>query len=487
MRDQPLHILLVEDDPGYAGLLTRFLQSEHPLGSQFIWAETLEDALAHLQSIRFDVILLDLSLPDSIGLSTFLDVEKRAPDTAVIVLTGLDDEEMAMRTVQAGAQDYLAKGDVNARGLARAIRYAMERQATQQELREVSALQSAILDSANYSIISTDPDGLIRTFNRSAARWLGYRPAEVVGARTPLLFHDEDEVARRAREIFEATGEVLEPSEVFTRTPQQGAVEEREWTYIRKDGSRFPVHVSVSALRDAAGSLTGFLEIASDITERKRAEEERDRLLASEREKSEQLKLSVREAHHRIKNNLQAICDLLYLEIGSAGGHTPEEAMRESMERVQAIALVHDLLSQHEDVQTVDTRAVLERLVPMVLRSSGLSLSDVEVSLDVPSLRLSSKKATTLALIVNELVSNAAKHAYRATRSGQLQVTLRQDAEDLVLDVRDSGPGLPDGFDIRQNANVGLEVARIMAERDLGGSLTLTNSNGVQAQVRFRW
>src|SRR5207302_5285814 len=133
----------------------------------------------------------------------------------------------------------------------------------------------------------------------------------------------------------------------------------------RKDGSEFPVEISLSPTPADEGSLA--ISVIRDITERKQVEEERARLLVSEREKSEQLKLSVREAHHRIKNNLQAISDLLYLEL-TAGNSSPEDALRESMERVQAIATVHDLLSQEGDVRLVDAGSVVQRLVPMALR-----------------------------------------------------------------------------------------------------------------------
>src|SRR5207302_4577298 len=111
--------------------------------------------------------------------------------------------------------------------------------------------------------------------------------------------------------------------------------------------------------------------VGRDGSDRKLAEEERAQLLLQAQEKSEQLKLSIREAHHRIKNNLQAISDLLYLEL-AAGNSSPEDALRESMERIQAIATVHDLLSQDADVRVVDARSVIERLVPMALRSNGL-------------------------------------------------------------------------------------------------------------------
>ncbi|MDP6779031.1 MAG: PAS domain S-box protein, partial [Candidatus Latescibacteria bacterium] len=142
-------------------------------------------------------------------------------------------------------------------------------------------LQQAILDSANYTIISTDVDGTIRTFNAAAQRWLGYSAEEVVGRVTPAVIHDPDEVVRRAEALSEELGKPIEPGfEVFVAKARLGVPDENEWTYIRKDGSRFPVLLSVTALRGPDDAITGFLGIGTDITDRRaaeRASEEQER------------------------------------------------------------------------------------------------------------------------------------------------------------------------------------------------------------------
>jgi two-component system sensor histidine kinase/response regulator len=149
-----------------------------------------------------------------------------------------------------------------------------QRSQTESELREATQLQQAILDAANYTIISVSPEGLIRTLNAAAERWLGYSAAEIVGKTTPEIFHDPLEVERRAREVSAELGVTIEPGfEVFVAKARLGVPDENEWTYVRKDGTRFPVMLSVTALRDAEGNLTGFLGIGSDITERKQAEQ----------------------------------------------------------------------------------------------------------------------------------------------------------------------------------------------------------------------
>ena len=135
-------------------------------------------------------------------------------------------------------------------------------------LNEITRLQRAILNSANYSIISTNVDGTIITFNRAAERWLGYAAEEVVGKTTPALFHDKDQIAKRAQELSQELGVTIEPGfAVFVAKARQGEPDERQWTYIRKDGSRFPVLLSVTALRDGEGNITGFMGIASDISD----------------------------------------------------------------------------------------------------------------------------------------------------------------------------------------------------------------------------
>ncbi|WP_224095185.1 PAS domain S-box protein [Nostoc sp. MS1] len=134
-------------------------------------------------------------------------------------------------------------------------------------------LQEAIVNSANYTIISTTTDGIILTFNATAQRWLGYTAEEVIGKTTPEIIHDKNEVVKVAQELSQELGVTIEPGfEVFVTKARQGQVEEREWSYIRKDGSRFPVLLSATPLYDAENHITGFLGIGSDITARKATE-----------------------------------------------------------------------------------------------------------------------------------------------------------------------------------------------------------------------
>ena len=155
----------------------------------------------------------------------------------------------------------------------------------EQELRRVSLFQRTLLDHAAYAIISATPDGVVNSFNPSAERLTGYTAAEVLGKTTPLLWHDPEEVARHAHELSTEQGEPIEPGfEVFAARARQNMVEETEWTFIRKDGTRVPVLLSVTALRDEQGNLTGFVGLVRDLSERKQADEELRRSQAALRE-----------------------------------------------------------------------------------------------------------------------------------------------------------------------------------------------------------
>jgi PAS domain S-box-containing protein len=135
-----------------------------------------------------------------------------------------------------------------------------------------NAQRKAVLDSASHmAIIATDPAGLIIVFNKGAENLLGYAEAEVIGQLTPLVFHDVEELQARAA-LMSAPGAGPEDSiDFFFQYAARRFDDQEEWTYVRKDGVRFPVNLSINPLRDAEGALSGFLCIATDITEKKRS------------------------------------------------------------------------------------------------------------------------------------------------------------------------------------------------------------------------
>ncbi len=170
----------------------------------------------------------------------------------------------------------------NAPHLVASIRDITDRKRNQRKIQQLVSMQQAIFDGADYSIVSTDENGLIKSFNRAAERLTGYRANEVIDQQSTLIYHDIDEINWRAIELSDELDVTVEANfSVFTSRPRLGLIEEREWSVIHKDGSRIPVMFSVTALHQNGENISGFLCIGSDLTERKRTNEQ---LLNSKRQ-----------------------------------------------------------------------------------------------------------------------------------------------------------------------------------------------------------
>ncbi|OYY94036.1 MAG: hypothetical protein B7Y41_08875 [Hydrogenophilales bacterium 28-61-23] len=167
---------------------------------------------------------------------------------------------------------YMAPSDEPPRFVA-IVRDISERKQAEAERNHIATLLNNILDAASeVSIIATDPQGLITTFNRGAERLLGYTAEEMVGQQTPAIIHLPAEVVARGNALSAQFGRPIEGFRVFVEMPERHGSEKREWTYVHKDGQPIPVSLVVTTMRADTGEIIGYLGIAEDITERKRAE-----------------------------------------------------------------------------------------------------------------------------------------------------------------------------------------------------------------------
>lgn len=263
-----LTVMIVEDDPADAKLVMLALA---PFSARARLApfRTLGDALAWLNAGNVcDVALLDLSLPDSFGFETIRRLRQAAPSVAVIVLTGLDDEDFAMRAMEAGTQDYLVKGFTDGALIWRSIQYAVARTRLEEELRLAKQRFQSIIDLAQDAIIAFDDDRVISLFNPAAERMFGFTGDEIVGAPLSALIPGADGEG----------GLSLEPLAI--NAAGDGKPTLPEIVAQRRDGARFPAEIALSRIDGAGGRL--YTLVLRDVSERKAAEEELRRLATTD-------------------------------------------------------------------------------------------------------------------------------------------------------------------------------------------------------------
>ena len=255
-----LRILIVEDDLVDRKLLERLLAESSLRISEVKSADRLTAAIEILSKHSFDVVLLDLGLPDSHGIESFTELQSLAPNVPIIVLSGLDDEEVAISAVQQGVQDYLIKGQVDSNLLARAVRYAIERKKARRELQSAEARYRTIFENSAVAIMLVDEQEQLVSWNKFTEEFLGMNAEDLQLRPVKSLYPDQE--WQRIREH---------------NLRRKGMQHHLETKMVRKNGEVIDVDISLSIVRDSDDNITGSVGVVRDITERKRAEERLER------------------------------------------------------------------------------------------------------------------------------------------------------------------------------------------------------------------
>ncbi|MES2408144.1 MAG: PAS domain S-box protein [Pseudomonadota bacterium] len=375
------------------------------------------------------------------------------------------------------------------------VRDITERKQADTQLQALTAMRKAILDSANFSIISTDPDGVIQTFNQSAERMLGYAAEELVGKQTPAILHDLDEVVTHAKVLSRELGQTIEPGfETFVAKARLGVPDEHEWTYIRKDGSRFPILLSVTAVWGAQGEISGFLGIGSDITERKRLDQLKSEFVST--------------VSHELRTPLTAISGALGLIVSGTLGEMPVQS-RQMLDiahknSLRLAHLINDLLDMEKlaagkmrfDLQVQPLMPLVELALETVRAYGAQYQVDFVLTERVDGIQVQ-VDAGRLQQVLNNLLSNAAKFS---PPGNTVKVAVSRCADSVRIEVTDCGHGIPEKFrarifqkfaqadssDTRQNSGtgLGLAISKEIIER-MNGSIGFDSTEGQGARFYF--
>lgn len=256
MNNNCIQVLLIEDNEGDAFLIRKMLKEVIKTKFKVKHASKLNDGLEYLSNENYDVILLDLALPDSQGIETFSKTNKIAPELPIIILTGLSDEEFAINAVGEGAQDYLIKAEVDSRLLARSIKYAIERNLIEDKLKKSEERYRVMVEKTQSGIFLINPYNHLTYVNQQMAEMLGYKVKEMMN-KSVFNFMDKEGV-KTLKEHLSKLGNGL--GNIY------------ELKFKNKDGSMVWALTSTNTLYKANGEYLGCVSIITDISARKGVE-----------------------------------------------------------------------------------------------------------------------------------------------------------------------------------------------------------------------
>ncbi len=256
---ETIKTLLIEDNPGDVHLIRTYLSGTDNPGVEITDAATLDAGMRLLDENIYDVILLDLSLPDSLGFDTFAKVQNKNHSTPIVIITGLDDEQLAIEAVRRGAQDYLIKGKALDELLIRALRYAIERKRSELALRDQEERFRSVAESAADAIVTADSLGKIQYWNQAAESLFGYSCDEILGKPLQLLIPEQH---------FEALTIVFELAKNGKR--ERVLLRNVEVEAVKADGTEVPVEISLSSWDTKEERF--FSAIMRDMTEIRQAQ-----------------------------------------------------------------------------------------------------------------------------------------------------------------------------------------------------------------------
>lgn len=328
-----------------------------------------------------------------------------------------------------------------------------ERYKAEDQLRKNEEMFRQLFQNSPIAIVQMDKRQEIQRINSAFEDIFGYPIEEIQGLNIDQLLvpNKELEIGRGISEkIFEG-----ETAHHFGKR-------------LCKDGTLKDVLIyGVPVVVD--GKTVAIFGIYVDITERKEAEE---KIKKSLKEKE----VLLAEIHHRVKNNLAVITGLLELQAYNTSSEEATEVLQESQMRVNSIALIHEKLYQNENLSEISFDLYLEQLTGVIVSSLKSSQTEIDITINADPVKLTINQAIPCGLILNEIITNAHKHAFPDSQKGNIDISLVEKDGKLIMKIEDDGVGLPDDISVEKPTSLGLKLIRTLTKQ-LNGRSSLTNTN----------
>ena len=467
-QSDPVKILLIEDNPGDARLLREYLKSDKNFNHEIQWYSSLNEIQVNY-NLHPDIILLDLNLPESVGIETFDIVQSKFPDIPIIVQTGLNDEFTGYAAVSKGAQDYLIKGNFTGPLLIKSLQYGIERNNLVSKIQlaklehEREEIISEIFENASVAIYRTSRNGDILVVNEAMVKMFGYESMQEFKLIKAFDLYENSE----ARDRFI---NFLEEKKTLT------GYEEK---FRKKDKSVFVTLGSCRIVDDGNGNIyyEGVLE---DISKRKEAE---DALSESLKEKE----VLLRELYHRTKNNMQVISSLIGLKADMIQDESIKSILNDMGGRIRTIALVHQKLYQSKNLSRIDLGDYIKDLANLLIASFSSLTGRVSLTLELEVVNVLIDTAIPCGLIINELITNALKYAFPDNVDGEINIRLFKTKDELItVQISDNGIGITESEKFFNSDTLGIQLLKSIVEHQLLGKIEFDFTKGVLCTISFR-
>jgi len=322
-----------------------------------------------------------------------------------------------------------------------------------------------VVESAPNAMVMIRATGQIEMVNAQAEHVFGYPRTELLGQPIEML------VPERFRNHHPGLR-----NSFFNHPLSRSTGVGRDLYGLRKDGSEFPVEIGLNPIDTDEGTMV--LSAIVDISDRRHKE---DRIQAALKEKD----ILLAEVHHRVKNNLQVIHSLLDLQSSKIEDGPALKLLQESQNRIKSMALIHQTLYESKDFARVDFRSFIDSLVPTLISSYSADPGRITLAIDAAEVSLPISAAIPCGLIVNELISNALKHAFPDERQGEIKIDLVNESNgEVSLSVSDDGVGIHGNLDLANATTLGLQLVSLLADQ-LGAKLDLHRSKPTRFLLRF--